>query len=392
MDYLEISTRIKNSYEKYKLKIVFFSLFTVSIFSSLMIIDLYKLPLLWSALVVSCLISFLHFFLLNIFYLRPMKKLAFIMHQFFPTYTRRLAKTSVVQAQSVEVREIIASFESLQAKYNRQLSLDEEKINFLKEEKTLILRNIPVGIMMIRSDLLIDESYSPQLEDILERGNLKGHDCFEVLFSESTLPSQKLKRHFSSLMNSFGVSRTQFDKYSLDFIRLFQRKRKKMSNSLTTLELKWIPILDEYDVVERVLIVIHDITMEKRREREWSFQKKVDLFIQESTGSPVVLESILSEIKESFKKEKNNLFAAENVSREQIFNSYTFVMKMRKMAQKYTLIELVRQFMNLEGHLNLILSGKLTLKDSKLLTLFYHLESILEEEASIVRILKHRIE
>ena len=162
---------------------------------------------------------------------------------------------------------------SLQEAYNRKL---EQKNNDINN----ILQNMKQGIFTILEDGTIHHDYSAYLEDIFETKDIEGKYYFDLIFNHSNLAKDRLAQAKSAIENSLGEDLMIFEVNSHLFIEKYQLQfeddRKKH------IDLFWNPIVDENDVIKRIVVNIRDMTemvklqeMADQQQKEFNFITKV---------------------------------------------------------------------------------------------------------------------
>ncbi|MFW7380866.1 MAG: ATP-binding protein [Oligoflexus sp.] len=126
-----------------------------------------------------------------------------------------------------------------------------------------ILTQVPAGILTLNEELRIETEYSQHLEVILNRKNLGGEEIVQCLFQKSNLTADLISRMTSTLICSVGEDGFNFD---ANFDSLPNKIIANFKGVQKSLELDWAPIQDLQGHVEKILLVIRDVTLVKELE------------------------------------------------------------------------------------------------------------------------------
>lgn len=169
----------------------------------------------------------------------------------------------------------------------REKSLKERNIELMEKSGEIqsLLHNMRQGILTIGADNRILPEYSSHLENILESGEIANQSIEQVLFSNSDLSENELSQVLSSLEICLGEDEMNYEMNEHIFIKKYRKnfanKRRK------NLELFWNPILNRKGVVEKIMLVVRDVTkleiLEKESKRQ---QKELTILGQIATVPP----------------------------------------------------------------------------------------------------------
>ena len=125
-----------------------------------------------------------------------------------------------------------------------------------------MLDNMDQGIFTIDEQMKIRPGYSRQLEQIIGATAIAGQNCLELLFSGSGLRPDLLNACEAALGFSFGVESWLATNNSAHWITEFDRPGPDGQRRF--FEVNWNLICDDADLVERVLVVVRDVTQVRR--------------------------------------------------------------------------------------------------------------------------------
>lgn len=154
------------------------------------------------------------------------------------------------------------------------LSLGLQNIGFKKglEDKVMIrteqlriknsriesmLQNVNQGIFLFNSDLKILPDYSTYLETILQKQGLHNQLVMQEIFSNTRFTGDEI----SQFENAFQTILSE-DKINYMFNRHILPKEfvKDLGSAEIVCEVDWLPIVNENEVVEEMLVVMRDVT------------------------------------------------------------------------------------------------------------------------------------
>ena len=150
----------------------------------------------------------------------------------------------------------------------------ESKVEEQTRDIKSMLDNISLGIFVIRKDLNVARRYSKQLEEILDTKKIAGIYFADLLFSNIKGNREDVSKTVSVIEGSIGESYLNFEvnqKCLIEEIEIHTKKSK-----IKSLEISWIPIIDQNEDIDRILVSVKDVTKIKRLE-EMSAKKNKDL-------------------------------------------------------------------------------------------------------------------
>jgi two-component sensor histidine kinase/PAS domain-containing protein len=126
-----------------------------------------------------------------------------------------------------------------------------------------LLDNIEQGIFVVSGEnCRIEPNYSQHLETILDRNNLAGEDPIEVLFEHATLNRDVCERVQACIFASLGEDIFTYEANESNLITEFDLRNS--NGELKKISTEWKPIVNDQSVVEKILIVVKDITILRR--------------------------------------------------------------------------------------------------------------------------------
>lgn len=125
-----------------------------------------------------------------------------------------------------------------------------------------MLDNMEQGVFTINKDLAIEPGYSRQLAHILGTADIAGQNCMQLLFGAANVRPDLLQAAGGALQFSFGVESWLADTNADHLIREYQRTNAV--GEIQCLEVDWNFICDDQDLVDRVLVVVRDVTALRR--------------------------------------------------------------------------------------------------------------------------------
>jgi signal transduction histidine kinase len=150
----------------------------------------------------------------------------------------------------------------------------EKKVKEQTHEIRTMLDNIPQGVFSVTEGCVIDIDYSLNLSLILEKEEIAGNNLGSLLLDESDLTNDRKDQITQSLIALLG-----------EVALNFELNKCLLPNELNyrdkSLELTWSPLVDEKELVHKVLVTVKDATQLKQLEKEKIKQQKLMVFIQE---------------------------------------------------------------------------------------------------------------
>lgn len=146
-----------------------------------------------------------------------------------------------------------------------------------------VLQSIDQGFFTILPDLTIHLTYSDQLKDIFQTEEIARKPVMELLFFNSNLNANIKNNIQTALTHSLGKGMADFEANKHLFINEF-RKTQADGRELW-LETDWNPLLNEDNIIEKIMVTLRDVTEIRQLQLEADQQKR-ELDIFEEMGKP----------------------------------------------------------------------------------------------------------
>jgi GAF domain-containing protein/HPt (histidine-containing phosphotransfer) domain-containing protein len=179
-------------------------------------------------------------------------------HAFTPGRLNLLQVIASQAAISITNARLYSSLEEKVAERTRELA---EK----NREVAVMLHSLHQGVFTIDQNLAIQPQYSRHLEEILDRRELAGVDCFEVLFAGADLSPDDISAARAALECNFGMEAFIAEANADHLVR--ELRRHAHAAEPQHLEVDWRWIVDDHDCVEKVLVTLRDVTVLKQLTR-----------------------------------------------------------------------------------------------------------------------------
>jgi len=165
-----------------------------------------------------------------------------------------------------------ARLEAFNAGLEQKVAERTAELRVKTDDVTRMLDNIQQGVFTLMGDMTLHEEYSANLETILDRGDLAGADFDELFLQASDLGSAAVDSARVVLGTSFGNPGFMFECNDHLLPQSFSITTAAGASKLV--ELEYVGIEDENDDLERVLVIVRDVTelralrQEAERQRE----------------------------------------------------------------------------------------------------------------------------
>ncbi len=135
-----------------------------------------------------------------------------------------------------------------------------------------MLQNMPQGVMTIVAGNRIHPEYSAYLETIFETTSIADRDPMDLVFGNTNLGADTLSTVEVSIASVIGEDAMNYEFNSHLLVTEFSARME--DGRVKALELSWSPIVNEADVVEKLMVCVRDVTELKRLANEASTQKR----------------------------------------------------------------------------------------------------------------------
>ena len=145
--------------------------------------------------------------------------------------------------------------------HQSQLRLIEEHNRVLKQKNADIqnmLNNMRQGICTVLPGLRIHHEYSTHLATLFGTEHVAGRDVLDLLFTDSDLGSDRLDQIQTALGSILGEDALMYEFNG--HLLIGEYVRTSTNGSRQTLELHWNPIENELGQIEKILVVVRDVT------------------------------------------------------------------------------------------------------------------------------------
>ena len=176
-------------------------------------------------------------------------------------FTReRLAILQVIASQAA----ISITNAQLYARLEERVKERTQELAKKNRQIASMLDNMDQGVFTIDRDLAVQPEYSRRLEQILGSDAIAGRNCMELLFAGSNLRPDQLTSGEAALRFSFGVEPWMAAVNASHLIKEFRRSQDGEERHF---EVDWNTICDDDGFVDRVLVVVRDVTLVRRLRR-----------------------------------------------------------------------------------------------------------------------------
>jgi len=167
-----------------------------------------------------------------------------------------------------EIGSMAHSFNSMVEQLHESSKLVKQKINDIQA----MLQNMPQGLLSFDDQNKVKPEYSSYLEKILETDQIAGNCLIKLIFENSNLGSDAI-----SQISAVSGACVGEDAMNFEFNQhlLVNQIEKEMPNgSKKALDLNWAPVVNEFDVVEQILLCLRDVTELRKLSAESAEQKR----------------------------------------------------------------------------------------------------------------------
>ena len=135
-----------------------------------------------------------------------------------------------------------------------------------------MLQNMPQGVMTIVAGSRIHPEYSAYLETIFETTSIADRNVMALVFANTNLGADTLSTVEVSIASVIGEDAMNYEFNSHLLVTEFNLRLE--DGRTKALELSWSPIVNDADVVEKLMVCVRDVTELKRLANEASTQKR----------------------------------------------------------------------------------------------------------------------
>ena len=135
-----------------------------------------------------------------------------------------------------------------------------------------MLQNIPQGILTIVDGNKIHPEYSAYLETVFETKDIVGRDIMDFVFADTNLGADALAQ-----MEAIGGACIGEDLMNFEFnqhLMVGEIEKRMPDGRVKVLDLSWSPIVDENDMIVRLMLCVRDVTELRQLAAEANEQKR----------------------------------------------------------------------------------------------------------------------
>ncbi len=180
----------------------------------------------------------------------------------------RIEVLNILASQAAISIENALLYQNLEQKVQERTAQLRQKTRDIQS----MLQNMRQGIFTVVQDLTIHEEYSVHLEEILETKQIAKTEVMQTLFANSNIGSDRLDQNKVALGSIIGEDDMMFEINCHLLITEF--KKIHVNGGHKILELDWEPIPDENDVIEKIMVIVRDVTELRDLQTEAQKQKQ----------------------------------------------------------------------------------------------------------------------
>ena len=246
-------------------------------------------------------------------------------------------------AVSVENSKLYENLESKIAQRTKELQAKTNDIQAM-------LTNLKQGIFTILPDLTIHSQYSAYLERIFDQSELAGKRAIDFLFGLTKESGDMISMVSTIIDLAFGQDIIQFQMNSHNLPRALDLY---LGKNILNLEVAWEAICDEHNIVEKVMVIIKDMTEVNQLKAESEKQKKeIDVIYQIMKNGELAFEAVdaIRGMALELRRDAEHLGKGKSI-RAAMVQCHT----MKGVARTYAMVGLVDEIHNFESHLKAVL-------------------------------------
>ena len=253
--------------------------------------------------------------------------------------------------QSIETIRFIASLAAISIENARLYSEMEKavhdrtvKLRNKTRDINMILRSIKQGICTINQDFEIYPEYSKHLEEILNLDNLSTMNILNLLYSEVEISDNNRSTIESAVYSIIGETKIGFD------LNSHLLPEEININNKQILELDWEPIVDENDIVDKIMLTVRDVTRYRALQLEAKKQKVDNEMTQQILDMGInkfkkFLDNLLKEVEVCYE------IARKNMSIESLDELCRYLHTIKGNSRTFKLINIVEIFHEAEQYI-----------------------------------------
>lgn len=170
-------------------------------------------------------------------------------------YVSSIAPALVTAIKNIRLREVIEeNARTLEAKVEKRTEALHQK----SQDIAYMMANMHQGLFTVTAGGLVHKEYSAYLEQLFETDRISGRNVNDLLFANSALGARARDKNIAAVDTIVGNDVMIFDINSNSLVNemtlKFEGGREKI------LKLDWDPIVNDDDVIERLMITVRDVT------------------------------------------------------------------------------------------------------------------------------------
>ncbi|WP_196139306.1 ATP-binding protein [Aliikangiella sp. G2MR2-5] len=184
-------------------------------------------------------------------------------------FASSIARLLVTTIKNIRMREVIEEQNrNLEAKVKERTAELQKKNNDI----ATMMANLQQGIFTIMDGGVIHSEYSSHLEDIVETKQIANRNFMDVIFAQTSL-GVDVKDQISTAIDSLlGMDAMMFDFNSHLLVNEVTLGNNENGEKLV--ELDWVPIVNQNDEIEKILVTVRDVTELRALQSAAEEQKK----------------------------------------------------------------------------------------------------------------------
>ncbi len=183
-------------------------------------------------------------------------------------FAETIARMTVITTKNIQMLKVIEEQNrTLEQKVLERTAELRQKTNDINS----MLQNMQQGIFTIIEGNIIHSEYSAYLEEIYEQTDLAHMDALPFLFDNSSVGSNDLDQIKATLGSLIGEDSMMFEFNSHLLVTEYE---KTFANNITKIiELDWNAVIDEEDIINKVMVTARDVTELRALQKEAEKQK-----------------------------------------------------------------------------------------------------------------------
>lgn len=144
--------------------------------------------------------------------------------------------------------------------YHSDITVRKEQEQIISEKTADIhnmLHNMLQGVFTVMEGNKIHAEYSSYLEVILGTAHIGGRDVVELLFADSNLGSDTVNQVETALSAMIGEDSLG---YEMNSHLLVDEIIKDCGDEKAILQIEWVPIANQQDIIEKILVIVQNVT------------------------------------------------------------------------------------------------------------------------------------